>query len=177
MGKQRTPEQLAQIKDYKDKALLWLDHEGEPRHVQQIRDHLGIGDSMPAVRALETALKQARDEDRRLVQIEGRKGMWRSVRPGQQPLPVPPAAPALPLQPATIAALKVELEHARKQHKWGDFMLKPLAILMEEVGEIAEAAQRQIESVGIEQENAIQDVRREALQVAVVALRIVEEWG
>ncbi len=94
MATKRSPQQLLQIADTKTGVLRLLDTEG-PLNVQVIRDRLKL-QGQEGVRLLETALKVARDVDHRAEQVEGKRGVWRSVRPGQQPLPVgqPQARPA-----------------------------------------------------------------------------------
>jgi hypothetical protein len=66
-------------------------------------------------------------------------------------------------EPETIAGLQAEAVKARLKHPEAVWML---AALMEEVGEIAKA---------INDDAPIHEIRKEALHVAVVALRTVEE--
>lgn len=163
MGKQRTPAQLAQIQDFKDKTLAWLDHEAAPRTVQQIRDHLGIT-TLEQGRALETALKEAREVDRRAEQVQGRRGVWRSVKPGQQPLPVPPAAPGPDLaalsglQADTVAALKARLG----------------AVLVASDAKTAQWLGRVLTEAGMLAAGSCDQFKGRFLEIAAIALRAYE---
>lgn len=71
----------------------------------------------------------------------------------------------------TLQALILELEYARSKHPTSDHLM---VALTEEVGETAKAM---LDSRVLEQDSALDArlIRAEALQVAVVALRIFEE--
>lgn len=162
----RTPQQLQQIADTKTAALALLDAEG-PLHVRVLQDRLKL-QGQEGVRLLEIVLREARDKDKRAVQVEGKRGTWRAIQPGQQPLPVPPAAPApdllalTGLRPGTIDLLRNRLARARDLHPnvgygAGDY----LGALLVEAGEVAGARMDEHR-------------RDEFLDVAVVALRAYE---
>lgn len=115
----RTPQQTQQIADVKTRALCILDADG-PLNVQVLRDRLKLP-GQDGVRLLETALREARDKDKRAEQVQGRRGVWRSVQPGQQPLPVPPAQHqgvtlaglqqgAMPLSPENVGRALADLQ-------------------------------------------------------------------
>ena len=109
MGQKRTPQQLQQIADVKGRALAYLD-KGQ-MHITTLRDHLQLTDPEGA-RLLEAALREARDKDKRVEQVQGKRGLWRGVTPGQQPLPVgqPPSISALTgLKEETVEVLRAEM--------------------------------------------------------------------
>lgn len=81
----------------------------------------------------------------------------------------PFVSPAQQACDVTIAALQASLISARIKHKRTDHTL---AALQEEVGELAEAMLCFSEPG---REGSVEAVIKEALQVAAVALRIVEE--
>lgn len=166
MATKRSPQQLLQIADTKTGVLRLLDTEG-PLNVQVIRDRLKL-QGQEGVRLLETALKVARDVDHRAEQVEGKRGVWRSVRPGQQPLPVG-QQPAQAVDLAALTGLKAETVEALragllrvKAHP--DSTLDAgdhLGAVLAEAGEIAAARTAEKERLGF-------------LYVATVALRAYE---
>jgi len=91
----RTSQQLKLIADTKANALTLLDTEG-PLHVRVLQDRLKL-QGQDGVRLLEVVLREARDQDKRAEQVQGKRGVWRSVKPGQQALPVPPQPQGLTL--------------------------------------------------------------------------------
>lgn len=79
---------------------------------------------------------------------------------------------------ATYALASVLQERRRQDQKWGEqnhSLPIYLTILMEEVGELAQAIlEGQVFDNGRREEFTIEEVRTEAVQVAAVALAIVE---
>ena len=76
------------------------------------------------------------------------------------------------------ALLHVLQERLHQERKWGERNHHPfkwITILMEEVGEFSEAAlHADGDEAGHDQRTALQRMRKEAVQVAAVALAIIE---
>lgn len=78
---------------------------------------------------------------------------------------------------SAIVLTEVGMERLRQDAKWGEQNHQPsvwLAILSEEVGELATAMLRDRFGTGAEETREAGDMRREAIQVAAVAVAFVE---
>lgn len=174
MSTRMTGDRLAAHHEMKAKALGVLEGlKGEDIHIKALRDRLAIKpDDVQAIRVLELALREARD-DHHAAQGKAR-GWWRWAQPVQQPLPTPAAAPDLAaltgLRAKTVEALRERLQHARQKHantgyEAGDY----LAALLYEVAEVARGMRDPGGDFTTEQ-----IVAYEFLDAAVVALRAYE---
>lgn len=167
-------ERLAAHQEMKGRALGVLEGlKGEDLHIKALRDRLGLKpDDGQAIRVLELALREARDEHHA---AQGKaRGWWKWAQPVQQPLPTPPPATDLAaltgLRAKTVQALEARLGHARKEHantgyEAGDY----LAALLSEVAEVARGMRDPGGDFTTEQ-----IVAYEFLDVAVVSLRAYE---
>lgn len=167
-------DRLAWHHEMKAKALGVLEGlKGEDIHIKALRDRLAIKpDDGQAIRVLELALREARDEHHA---AQGKaRGWWRWAQPVQQPLPTPPPAPSIEaltgLRAKTVQALEARLGYARQKHanagyEAGDY----LAALLSEVAEVARGMRDPGGDFTTEQ-----IVAYEYLDVAVVALRAYE---
>jgi len=82
------------------------------------------------------------------------------------------------LSPSQATALHdVAAERIRQDAKWGEQNHSPewwLAILSEEVGELATAILRDHFTAGEYEHRSVQSIRAEAIQIAAVAVALVE---
>ena len=99
------------------------------------------------------------------VEEDGKSGPWLrllAVRAAQLFGSIPPKAPA-----TIVAAVRAELLRARNQHAEIHHMYEGLGVIVEEVLELAEAVRA----------DKGDTIRREAIQVAATAVRMIEDLG